>query len=111
MKKGSEDMATKYEKYQLPVEPADPDAEFLTVQETAFVFRCSVPTIRRRCKELGLGSRVGARLVLDRDERREIRDASRNSATAKVPTQRRRRPAAKRTAAPKATASTTRAAA
>lgn len=85
-------MATKYERYQVPVQPADPDAEYLTVQETAFVFRCSVDTIRRRCKQLGLGSTPGARILLDRDERRAIFDYSRRSPAPQVPAQRRRKP-------------------
>jgi len=89
-------MTTKYERYGLPVEPADPDAEYLTVQETAWVFKCSVPTIRRRCKELGLGATIGARILLDRDERRAMFDHSRRSPGPRVPAQRRRK-TAKRT--------------
>lgn len=99
--KGSE-MTTKYERYQLPVEPADPDAEYLTVQETAWVFKCSVTTIRRRCKELGLGGTIGARILLDRDERRAMFDHSRRSTTPRIPTQRRRKPTKRTSAAPKA---------
>lgn len=87
-------MATKYERYGLPIEPADPNAEYLTVQETAWVFKCSVPTIRRRCKELGLGGTIGARILLDREERRAIFNHSRRNPAAMVPTQRRRKPRA-----------------
>lgn len=82
----------RYQMYQLPVEPADPDAEYLTVQETAWVFKCSVPTIRRRCKELGLGSTPGARILLDRAMRREIFDRNRRGPAPAVPAQRRRKP-------------------
>lgn len=95
-------MATKYERYGLPVKPADPDAEYLTVQETAWVFRCSVPTIRRRCKQLGIGRTVGARIVLNHDDRTAIAEFGRRSSTPQIPTQRRRKPA-KRTAAKPAT--------
>lgn len=95
-------MTTKYQRYGLPVEPADPNAEYLTVQETAWVFKCSVPTIRRRCKELGLGATIGARILLDRDERRAMFDHGRRSPAQRIPAQRRRKSPAKRAAAPKA---------
>jgi hypothetical protein len=85
-------MATKYERYGTPVQPVDPDAEYLSVQETAWVFRCSVPTIRRRCKQLELGSTIGARLMLDRDERRAIFNYTRRGPATRVPAQRRRKP-------------------
>lgn len=87
-------MTSKYEKYGRPVQPIDPDAEYLTVQETAWVFRCSVDTIRRRCKQLGLGSTPGARILLDRAERKAIFDNGRRSPATRVPAQRRRKPRA-----------------
>lgn len=93
-----EEPATKYEKYHLPVQPADPDAEYLTMQETAAVFRCSVRTIQRRVQEMGLGSRVGLRKMLSREDRRALYEGRRDGTPVRVPTQRRRRPA-KRAAA------------
>jgi hypothetical protein len=82
--------------YNRPVEPADPNAEYLTMQETAAVFRCSVKTIRRLRKELGLGARIGSRVVFDRDERRAMFNARRvNGEPMRVPTRRHRRTARK----------------
>jgi len=87
-------MATHYEKYMLPVEPADPNAEYMSVQETAWIFKCHVKTIRKRVNELGLGARVGRRIMLDRDERAQIFEASRlQGAPRRIPAQRRRKPA------------------
>src|SRR5207248_1781730 len=41
-------MATKaYELYGKPIPPADPDQEYMTVQETAFVMKVSVSHLRR----------------------------------------------------------------
>ena len=41
-------MATKaYELYGKPVPPEDPDQEYMTVQETAFVLKVSVSHLRR----------------------------------------------------------------
>ncbi|MFK0182497.1 hypothetical protein ACIQVR_41845 [Streptomyces xanthochromogenes] len=62
----------KYLRYGLPIEPADPDAEFLTVQETAFVLNCSVDTVRRRIKELGIKPKAGRRKMLSRRNRLDI---------------------------------------
>lgn len=80
-------------KYALPAKPEDPNAEYLTVQETAYVFKCSVKTIRRLRKELKLGAQVGRVIMLDRDERRAMFDSRRaDGAPTRVPAQRRRRP-------------------
>jgi hypothetical protein len=80
-------------KYALPAKPEDPNAEYLTVQETAFVFKCSVKTIRRLRKELKLGAQVGRVIMLDRDERRAMFDSRRSEgAPTRIPAQRRRRP-------------------
>lgn len=95
-------MTSKYEKYQLPVKPEDPDAEYLTIQETAHVFRCSVKTIERRALSMNLGSKIGSRKMLSREDRRAMYEARRDGTPKHVPAQRRRRPAAKRTATPKA---------
>lgn len=93
-------MTSHYEKYMLPVEPADLNAEYMTVQETAWVFKCHVATIRKRVKELGIGGRVGRRIMLDRAERSQIFEASRpENAPRRVPAQRRRKTTAKRSAA------------
>lgn len=62
----------KYAKYGRPVQPEDLDAEFMTVQETAYVLKCSVPTVRRRIKELGITPKAGRRKMLSRRNRLAI---------------------------------------
>jgi hypothetical protein len=89
-------MPTHYELYNTAVEPADPNAEYMDVRETAAVLKCSVKTVRKLRKELGLGARIGSRIVFDRDERRAMYDARRvEGSPRRIPAQRRRRPAAK----------------
>lgn len=39
--------SAKYLQYGRPVPPADPNADVLTVQESAWVLRCSVSHLRR----------------------------------------------------------------
>lgn len=92
-------MTTRREKYHVPVRPEDPDAEYLTLQETAYVFRCSVKTIERRALGLGLGSRIGLRKMLSREDRRAMYELRRDGTPVRVPAQRRRKPA-KRAVAP-----------
>lgn len=60
-----------YQRYSLPAEPKDPNAEFMTIQETAYVLKCSVPTVRRRIKELGIEF-AGRRKMLTRQNRIDI---------------------------------------
>lgn len=88
---------TQYERYYTPREPADPDAEYLDAQETAWVFKTGVRTIQRRAKELGLGSRVGNRKMFSRDDRHAMYEGRREGTPVRIPAQRRRRGAAKRT--------------
>lgn len=92
-------------KYTLPAKPEDPNAEYLTVQETAHVFNCSVKTIRRLRKELQLGARVGRVIMLNRDERAAMFDSRRaDGAPTRIPAQRRRRPVSRPRAATKTSA-------
>lgn len=67
----------KYEKYGRPVPPADPNQEFMTVQETAWVLNCSVTTARRRLKELGIKSKPGNRIVTSKADRLDVHNAGR----------------------------------
>jgi hypothetical protein len=68
----------RYKKYHCPVQPADPNAEYLTVQETAWVFGCSVKTIRRALNNLDAPhSRVGRRIVTNRADRAALYDLRR----------------------------------
>lgn len=68
----------KYEKYGRPIPPADPNQEYMTVQETAYVLNCSVSHLRRFLKARPeLCSRQGRRIVTDRADRAAIHDAGR----------------------------------
>lgn len=59
----------RYLKYGRPQAPADPNQEYMTIQETAFVLGCSVDTIRRLLKELDIQAKVGRRVVIDKTDR------------------------------------------
>lgn len=90
-------MATRaYELYGVPVAPENPEQEYMTVQETAYILRCSVSWLRRFLKEhRDLHSYSGRRLVTDRADRAAIYEAMRTStrrSTRRV--NRRRRPTA-----------------
>lgn len=69
-------MATKaYELYGIPVPPDHPDQEYMTVQETAHVLKCSVSHLRRVLKvNPHLCGRNGnrGRIVTDREQRAAI---------------------------------------
>lgn len=86
-------METKYERYYTPRKPEDPDAEYLDAQETAYVFKTGVRTILRRAKEMDVGSRVGARKMFSRDDRRAMYELRREVPAPRIPAQRRRKPA------------------
>lgn len=62
----------KYEKYGRPIPPADPNAEYMSVQETAFVLKCSVKTVTRLLDETGLKSKLGRSIVTDSATRRAL---------------------------------------
>ncbi|MET9517492.1 hypothetical protein [Streptomyces sp. NPDC002994] len=60
----------KYAKYGVAVPPADPNADVMTVQESAFVLKCSVSHLRRVLKDNPkLRSRSGRRVVMNRAAR------------------------------------------
>lgn len=88
-------MATaKYETYGVPVPPADPDQEYMTVQETAHVLSCSVSWLRKFLKDnRHLHGYSGRRIVTNREDRAAIYEARRagDPRTGRtVPRQRRR---------------------
>lgn len=58
--------------YHQPQKPDDPDAPYLTVQETAYVMRCSVNTVRRRLRALKRGGGPGRRILVSREERKAL---------------------------------------
>lgn len=67
-------MATKaYELYGVPLPPEDPDQEYMTVQETAYVMKCSVTWLRRfLAANRHLHGYSGRRIVTDRQDRAAI---------------------------------------
>ena len=63
----------KYQRYGRPQAPADPNQEYMTVQETAHTLNCSVTWMRGFLKEHPkLRSRQGRRIVTDRAARAAI---------------------------------------
>lgn len=99
-------MATaKYETYGVPIPPEDPDQEFMTVQETAYVMKCSVSWLRRfLATRPDLCGRNGKskKIITNREQRAAIHEARsggdpRTGRT--IPRQRRRTPAKKTPAA------------
>ncbi|MEU7240238.1 DNA-binding protein [Streptomyces sparsogenes] len=81
--------------YYLPVKPADPHADILTIQETAYVMRISVTKLRRIFrddKDCRLHSRHGRPIVTSREHRQRISRLLHTGAK----TYRRKRPSASR---------------
>lgn len=68
---------SKYELYGRPVAPTDPNADYMSVQETAFVMDCSVDTVRRLLKQLDLGSKPGRSIRVSREDRAALYEARR----------------------------------
>lgn len=58
--------------YHQPTKPDDPNAEYLTVQETAWVMKCSVNTIRRKLRALKRGGALGRRILVSRADRENL---------------------------------------
>ncbi|MFI0914372.1 DNA-binding protein [Streptomyces abikoensis] len=61
--------------YYLPIAPADPDTDYMTIQETAYVMKCSVTQLRRLFRTDKAGrfhSRPGRRILTSRDGRAQI---------------------------------------
>jgi hypothetical protein len=72
-------MATKaYELYGVPTAPKDPAQEYMTVQETAYVLKCSVSWLRRFLRKhsalCGRNGRRG-RITTNREQRADIHAA------------------------------------
>ncbi|MDX2696029.1 DNA-binding protein [Streptomyces ipomoeae] len=97
-------MATKaYEQYGIPVPPEDPYQEYMTVQETAYVLRCSVSWLRRFLKKRpDLCTRNGnrGRIVTNREDRAAINEARRagDPRTGRTLPRQRRRPTTRKPA-------------
>jgi hypothetical protein len=84
----------KYELYGIPIPPEDPDQEYMTVQETAYVMKCSVSWLRKFLKaNRHLHGYSGRRIVTDRQDRAAIYEAWRAGDPRRgrtIPRQRRR---------------------
>jgi hypothetical protein len=66
---------TKSQRYGTPVPPADPNQEYMTAQETAYVLRCSLTWLRRLLKERpDLCGRNGEnrKIITNREQRAAI---------------------------------------
>ncbi|MEU7149134.1 DNA-binding protein [Streptomyces sp. NPDC045456] len=84
----------KFEKYARPAPPADLDAEYMTIQETAFVLRIGVTKTRELVKQTGLYSRMGRRIITSKADRAGLYEACHAGGRARRRTARRRTPAA-----------------
>lgn len=95
--------SAKYEQYGVPIPPADPNQEFMTVQETAYVLKCSVSWLRRfLAANRHLHGRSGRRIITNREDRDAIYGVVRAGdprAGRTIPRQRRRPAAARKPAA------------
>ena len=69
-----------YLRYHRPRPPADPNQEYMTAQETAYVLGCSVATVRKRLKALGIESKVGRAVVTSKRDRQRLFEAGRKTA-------------------------------
>jgi len=65
----------KYELYGKPRPPADPNAEYMDIQETAFVLHISVSKARRLVNSTGLCSRPGRAIVTNKADRAGLYEA------------------------------------
>lgn len=62
--------SAKYLEYGQPKPPADPNADVMTVQESAYVLKCSVSHLRRFLRDNPkLRSHSGRRVVMNRAAR------------------------------------------
>lgn len=62
--------SAKYEEYGVPKAPVDPNADLMTVQESAYVLKCSVSHLRRFLRaNPKLRARSGRRVVMNKASR------------------------------------------
>lgn len=79
------DRNERYLKYETPQEPKDPNADVLTIQETAYVLGCSVRTVHRRLNGLGLKRKPGRRVMTTKADRQALLDDSLTQPTKNTP--------------------------
>ncbi|WP_372344941.1 hypothetical protein [Streptomyces sp. KL116D] len=70
----------KYLRYGRPKPPDDLDQEYMSVQETAYVLKCSVDTVRRRLKALGITAKPGRATVTSKRDRQRVHEFGRKNA-------------------------------
>ncbi|MFH8627820.1 hypothetical protein ACH4A8_39035 [Streptomyces vietnamensis] len=66
----------RYQKYETPQEPKNPEADLMNIQETAYVLGCSVKTVHRRLDDLGLKRKPGRRVMTTKADRQALLDDS-----------------------------------
>lgn len=69
-----------YLRYHRPTPPADPNQDYMSVQETAYVLGCGVATVRKRLKALGIESKIGRAVVTSKRDRQRLHEAGRRNA-------------------------------
>ncbi|MGW7087619.1 DNA-binding protein [Streptomyces sp. NPDC054871] len=74
----------KYLRYGRPKPPDDPNQEYMSAQETAYVLKISVDTARRRIKALGIESKPGRSVVTSKRDRQRIHEFGRKNAKAQA---------------------------
>lgn len=73
---------TAYERYGKPIKPEDLDADYMTIQETAYVLKCSVRWLRDGVKDGKFPhSTPGRRIVFNRADRAYIYELQRVAPT------------------------------
>lgn len=70
----------KYLRYHCPKPPDDINQDYMNVQETAYVLKCSVGTVRKRIKALGLKAKPGRAVVTSKRDRQRIHEFGRKNA-------------------------------
>lgn len=98
-------MATKaYELYGVPIPPEDPNQEYMTVQETAYVMHCSVSWLRRFLRQhpdlCARNGGPGRKIITNREQRAAIHEARSGGdpRTGRSMPRQRRRPVARKPA-------------
>lgn len=73
-----------YLRYGRPTPPDDPNQEYMTVQQTAYVLKIGVKTARLRIKALGIESKPGRSVVTSKRDRQRIHEFGRKNAKAQA---------------------------
>lgn len=74
----------KYLRYGRPKPPDDLNQEYMSVQETAYVLKIGVDTVRRRIKALDIKAKPGRAVVTSKRDRQRIHEHGRKRAKAEA---------------------------